>query len=88
MSTLKNWWLQIATVLLAVLDLGFDVINPLIAELGVPDKVITVLKVAFGIYALLKSKIQLPTQNMEKLQNIVDVKVEEEIGLPIPPKKK
>jgi len=68
MRTLKNWWLQIATVLLAVLDLGFDVINPLISELGISNKWINVLKIAFGIYALLKSKVQLPSQNPDKMQ--------------------
>ena len=74
MKTLKNWWLQITTVLLTIADLGFDIINPLIAELGISEKWITILKVAFGIYALVKSKNQLPTQNAEKLQDLVNEK--------------
>lgn len=61
MTTIKTWWLQIATVLLAILDLGFDVINPLLTELGLPSKWIVILKTCFGIYALLRSKAQMPS---------------------------
>lgn len=74
MNTLKNWWLQILTVLGLVLDLGFDAINPLILAIGVPDKWVVIIKVLFGLYIVLKSKIQLPTQNVDKLQEIVNNK--------------
>lgn len=74
MNTLKNWWLQILTVLGLVLDLGFDAINPLILAIGVPDKWVIIIKVLFGLYIVLKSKIQLPTQNVDKLQEIVNNK--------------
>lgn len=29
MSTLKNWWLAIAGILIIILDQGFEVIQPL-----------------------------------------------------------
>ena len=88
MSTLKNWWFAIVGFALVILDQGFEVLNPFLSELGMPAKWIGFLKVAFGLYGVYRLKVSLPTQNMEKLQDIVDVKVEEEIGLPMPPKKK
>lgn len=71
MKTLKNWWIVILTALLAVMDLGFDVINPFLIDLGVEAKTLVYIKVAFGLYALIKAKLELPTQNAEKLQNII-----------------
>ena len=67
MSTLKNWWVVILTAFLAVMDLGFDVINPFLNDLGVGAKAIVWIKVAFGLYALIKAKLELPTQNADKL---------------------
>lgn len=72
MNTLKNWWLQILTIAGLILDLGFDAINPLILAIGVPDKWVVLIKVLFGLYIVLKSKIQLPTQNVGRLQDKVD----------------
>jgi hypothetical protein len=72
MSTLKNWWLQILAFAGLILDLGFDALNPLILAVGVPEKWIIIIKILFGLAIMLKSKIQLPTQNTEKLQDKVD----------------
>lgn len=74
MNTLKNWWLAIVGFALIILDQGFEVLNPFLSELGISEKWIGFLKVLFGIYGVYKLKVQLPTQNVEKLQNIVDEK--------------
>jgi hypothetical protein len=72
MNTLKNWWLQILAVAGLILDLGFDALNPLILAVGVPEKWIVIIKLLFGLAIMLKSKVQLPTQNADKLQGKVD----------------
>ena len=74
MKNLKNWWLQILVVLGAIVELGFDVINPLLLEIGISDKTSNVLKLVFSIFVLLRTKLQLPTQNPEKLEAIVEAK--------------
>jgi hypothetical protein len=38
MNTLKNWWFAIVGFALIILDQGFDVLNPFLVELGIPDK--------------------------------------------------
>ncbi len=72
MSTLKNWWLQILAIAGLILDLGFDALNPLILAIGVPEKWIIIIKLLFGLAIMIKSKKQLPTQNVDKLQDKVD----------------
>jgi len=84
MNTLKNWWLQILAIAGIFLDLGFDALNPLILAVGVPEKWIIIIKILFGLAIMVKSKIQLPTQNVDRLQNKVDAL----IGGSIPPKNK
>ena len=74
MSTLKNWWFAILGFALIILDQGFEVLNPLLVELGISEKWIGFLKLAFGLYGVYKLKIQLPTQNVDKLQDIVNEK--------------
>ena len=71
MSTLKNWWLQILAVAGLILDLGFDALNPLILAVGVPEKGVIIIKIIFGLAIMLKSKVQLPTQNTEKLESLI-----------------
>lgn len=82
MNTLKNWWFAIVGFALIILDQGFEVLNPFLVELGISEKWIGFLKLAFGLYGVYKLKVQLPTKNPDKLQNIVDA----EIGLPKPTK--
>lgn len=74
MNTLKNWWLQILAIAGLILDLGFDALNPLILAVGVPEKGIIIIKILFGLAIMLKSKKQLPTQNPDKLQEMVNNK--------------
>ena len=84
MSNLKNWWLQIIAIVLVILDLGFEVINPLLFEFGISEKWIGIIKVLFGIIAVVKTKLQMPTLNEDKLQS----KVYEIIGGSTPPPNK
>jgi len=72
MNTLKNWWFAILGFALIILDQGFEVLNPFLVEFGIPEKWIGFLKLAFGLYGVYKLKIQLPTQNVDKLQDKVD----------------
>ena len=74
MNTLKNWQFAIVGFALIILDQGFEVLNPFLVDLGLPEKWIGFLKLAFGLYGVYKLKIQLPTQNVEKLQDIVNEK--------------
>ena len=74
MSTLKNWWFAIVGFALIILDQGFEVLNPFLVELGISEKWIGFLKLAFGLYGVYKLKVSLPTQNVDKLQDIVNEK--------------
>ena len=80
MSTLKNWWFAILGFALIILDQGFEVLNPFLVELGISEKWIGFLKLAFGLYGVYKLKVSLPTQNVDKLEAL--------IGGSIPPKDK
>ena len=80
MSTLKNWWFAIVGFALIILDQGFEVLNPFLVELGISEKWIGFLKLAFGLYGVYKLKVSLPTQNVDKLEAL--------IGGSIPPKDK
>jgi len=74
MSVLKNWWFAILGVILVILDSGFDVVNPLLEAIGLPDKWVNILKALFALYGIVRLKQSLPTQNVDKLQKIVDDK--------------
>lgn len=74
MKTLKNWWFAILGFALIILDQGFEILNPFLSGIGLSEKGIGIVKLLFGIYGVYKLKIQLPTQNPEKLQKIVDEK--------------
>ena len=74
MSTLKNWWFAILGFALIILDQGFEVLNPFLVELGISEKWIGLLKLIFGLYGVYKLKVSLPTQNVDKLQDIVNEK--------------
>ena len=71
MSTLKNWWFAIVGFALIILDQGFEVLNPFLVDLGLSEKWIGFLKVAFGLYGVYKLKVSLPTQNTEKLEALI-----------------
>lgn len=72
MNTLKNWWFAIVGFALIILDQGFEVLNPFLSEFGLSEKWIDLLKLIFGLYGVYKLKVQLPTQNPDKLQDRVD----------------
>lgn len=76
MSTLKNWWFAILGFALIILDQGFQVLNPFLIEIGLSEKWIAIVKLLFGLYGVYKLKISLPTQNVDKLQDLVDKKSE------------
>jgi len=86
LNNLKNWWAAIVAIIVIILDLGFDAVNTFLESLSVSPKLILVLKAVFGIYALVKLKLEPPTQNPEKLQKIVDKQVAKTDGDPIPGK--
>ena len=71
MSTLKNWWFAIVGFALIILDQGFEVLNPFLVDLGMSEKWIGFLKVAFGLYGVYKLKVSLPTQNVDKLEALI-----------------
>lgn len=79
MNTLKNWWLAIAGIIVIVLDKGFEVVEPFLTNLGVNSKWVNVVQVIFGIWAVYKLNTKLPTQNVQKLQKLVEEKKEEEL---------
>lgn len=82
LNNLKNWWFQILAIILALLDAGFDIINPALELLNLSDKTLNVIKFLFLIGAIIKTKLEPPTKNPEKLQRVVDKLAD---GDPIPP---
>lgn len=64
MNTLKNWWFAIVGFALIILDQGFEVLNPFLADLGLSEKWIGFLKVLFGLYGVYKLKMQNPSANL------------------------
>ena len=61
MNTLKNWWLALVGAVLIVLDQGFEVLNPFLVAIGVPENWIGILKVIFGLYGAYRLKKQMPS---------------------------
>jgi hypothetical protein len=84
MKTLKNWWFAFAGMLLVILDQGFEVLNPFLIEIGLPEKWIGLVKLLFGIYGMYKLKTSLPSQNPDTMQE----KIQKLIGTPNVPKTK
>lgn len=79
-SKLKNWWLVISGSALVILDQGFDIINPILVDIGVTGKWIGIVKILFFLYGAYKVKKQLPTQNADKLKDIFKNKFADDIG--------
>lgn len=86
LNKLKNWWFVIVTTIVALLDAGFDLINPALQLLNLSDDTLNIIKFVFLVAAIVKTKLETPTQNPEKLQNLVDKKVAAAEGDPIPGK--
>lgn len=77
---LYNWGLYILFVIGAIADLGFDQIQPLLEQIGLNDKCLGFIRLVIIIIASAKLKNQLPTQNIEKLQEVIDEKKDETIA--------
>lgn len=56
MDYFKKWWFTLLFILGGILDLGFDVVNPILIDLGLSIKFIAITKVIFIIYSSIKLK--------------------------------
>jgi hypothetical protein len=77
MNKIKNWGFYSLFVLGAILDLGFGEIQPLLSKIGVGDIGMDLIRIGMIILGALKLKLSLPTQNVEKLEKIIEDKNEE-----------
>lgn len=85
-NVLKNWWFAVLGVVMVILDSGFDVVNPVLEMIGLPDKWVNLVKACFALYGIIRLKQSLPTQNVDKLQKIVDEKIADDGGAVLPGK--
>lgn len=56
---IKEWWIAVLGSIVITLDLGFDVVNPILTNIDVPLWFLNTIKVVFalyGIFRLLKQK--------------------------------
>lgn len=52
LQKLNQWWVAIVGMALVILDLGFDVVNPILIDAGITGKWLATIKVLFGIYGI------------------------------------
>lgn len=52
LQKLKQWWVAIVGIALVILDLGFDVVNPILLDSGISIKWLSIIKVIFGVYGI------------------------------------
>jgi len=71
---LYNWGFYILAIIGGVLDFGFDAVKPELVELGLNPKWIIAVRIIMFVGTILKAKLSLPTQNIEKLKDIVQEK--------------
>ena len=74
MKKLKNWGFYVIFVVGAILDLGFNEIQPALEMIGMEEKYMGLVRLIILILGALKLKLSLPTQNVEKLKDIVEEK--------------
>lgn len=74
MRKLKNWGFYALFIFGGILDLGFNEIQPVLQEIGVGAKSMGFIRLLIIILGALKLKLSLPTQNIEKLKDIVQEK--------------
>jgi len=79
-NKLKNWWLEGIAFFAVILDQGFEIVKPLLVEIGMPSKAMGYVRIAFALYGIYLIKKRLPTTNTEKLKEIVKNKVADDIG--------
>lgn len=84
-SKIKNWWFAIFAGILVILDQGFLLVNPLLVDIGVSGRWIGVVKILFFLYGAFKLKNQLPTTNNEKLKDILNTAIADDLGGSNPP---
>lgn len=84
LNKLKNWWFIILSIVVAIIDAGYDVINPALELLGMSDGTLNTIKALLLVGAIVKAKLEAPTQKPEKLIALAEKKAEEQ-GDPIPP---
>ena len=74
MKKLKNWGFYVIFVVGAILDLGFNEIQPALEMIGMGEKYMGTVRILILILGALKLKLSLPTQNVEKLKDVVEEK--------------
>lgn len=74
MKKLKNWGFYVIFVVGAILDLGFNEIQPALEMIGMEEKYMGLVRLIILILGALKLKLSLPTQNVEKLKDVVEEK--------------
>ena len=74
MKKLKNWGFYALFIVGAILDLGFNEIQPALEMVGMEEKYMGIVRILILVLGALKLKLSLPTQNIEKLKNIVEEK--------------
>lgn len=74
MKKLKNWGFYALFIVGAILDLGFNEIQPALEMVGMGEKYMGIVRILILVLGALKLKLSLPTQNIEKLKDIVEEK--------------
>ena len=75
MRKIKNWGFYALFILGAILDIGFNEIEPVLIEIGLTSRQIIFARILVISAGALRLKLSLPTQNIEKLEEIVDEKL-------------
>lgn len=57
---IKKYWFMLVGIAVLILDNGFDVINPILVNMSIPPAVINVIKIVFGLYAIIRLKQSQP----------------------------
>ena len=74
MKKLKNWGFYVIFVVGAILDLGFNEIQPALEMVGMEEKYMGIVRILILVLGALKLKLSLPTQNVEKLKDTAEEK--------------
>lgn len=51
---IKKYWFMLLSMVVVILDGGFDVINPMLVDLSIPPTVINVIKIIFVLYGIVR----------------------------------
>ena len=72
MRKIKNWALTALFILGGVADLGFDILTEVAKDFDIDKKYVNILRIFVVVVALVKTKLETPTKNPEKLQEIAN----------------